>query len=171
MSAIQQKLEDIFDMAVANQLPVEEFNEFIKFETTLDEIEYYIIPFLKRLNGYKIENIDNDNFLVIAQTIDLFLNQYFNKIKENGYYKGEQLSILSDWLCLNCEEFFYLTDNSIQIEDIYCTNCGSKSYRHSNQIQKARIDGLNAKEIIAMLNLKKHKTSLIAKGINDINLN
>ena len=171
MNAIQNKLDEIFDLIVANELPYEQFTEFRKFEIALDEVEQYILPFLKRLRSYKNENMDNDNFIIANQVIEFFTSHYFNEIKENGYYKGVQLTLLNDWLCLNCEEFFYLTDNNIEMDKICCTYCGSKSYRHSTKIQKARIDGLSVKEIIAKFNLKTTDKNLIKKGTNDININ
>lgn len=171
MDAIQNKLEEIFDLIVANELPYEQFTEFRKFEISLNEVEHYILPFLKRLNGYKDENMNNENFLLANQVIEFFTLHYFNEIKENGYYKGVQITLLNDWLCLNCEEFFYLTDNNIEMDKICCTHCGSKSYRHSTKIQKSRIDGLSAKEIIALNNLKINNPNLPRKSINDINLN
>lgn len=165
MDAIQYKLANIFDLIVANELPYEQFTEFRKFEISLDEIEQYILPFLKRLRNYMDENTDNDNFLIANQVIEFFTLHYFNEIKENGYYKGIQLTFLNDWLCLNCEEFFYLTDNNIEMEKICCTNCGSRSYRHSTKIQKARIDGLSVTEIIAKFNLKITDTNIVKRGL------
>lgn len=171
MDALQNKLEEIFDLIVANEFPYEQFMEFSDFEISLVEVEQYILPFLNRLRIYKDENMDNDNFIIANQVIDLFIQHYFNEIKENVYYRGVQLSLLNDWLCLNCEAFFYLSDNYIEMEKICCTHCGSTNYRHSTKIQKARIDGLSVKEIITKFNLKVVEKNLIKRGTNDININ
>jgi hypothetical protein len=146
--SIEEKLSEIYELVVLNENTFDKFKEFKMLEISLTEISQNIIPFLAKINNLFIDKLEDGNLLAAAETLDYFTNTYFGEIKENGFYKGTKLSILKDWICLNCEDFFQLSDTQIEMDKICCTNCGSKSYRYSTKIQKAHIDGLDAKKII-----------------------
>lgn len=151
---IEEKLNEIYELVVQNENTFDKFMEFKMFEISLSEIGQYIIPFLARISNLFDDKIEEGNIISASETLDYFIGTYFGEIKENGFYKGTKLSILRDWICLDCEDFFYLSDTQIEMDKICCTNCGSKSYRHSTKIQKAHIDGLSAHEIIEKFKLK-----------------
>lgn len=154
---IEKKLKEIYKLVVQNENTFDKFMEFKMFEISLIEIGQFIIPFLARISKLFDDKLEEGNLLSATETLDFFTCTYFGEIKENGFYKGTKLSILKDWICLDCEDFFYLSDAQIELDKLCCTNCGSKSYRHSTKIQKAHIDGLSANEIIELFKLKKSK--------------
>jgi DNA-directed RNA polymerase subunit RPC12/RpoP len=151
---IEEKLNEIYELVVINENTFDKFKEFKMFEISLSEIDQYIIPFLARISNLFDDKLEEGNLLSAAETLDYFTCTYFGEIKENGFYKGTKLSVLKDWICLDCEDFFYLSDTQIELDKISCTNCGSNSFRHSTKIQKAHIDGLSAHEIIEQFKLK-----------------
>ena len=160
---IEEKLNEIYELVVQNENTFDKFMEFKLFEISLTEIGQYIIPFITRINNLFDDKLQEVNLLTATETLDYFTCTYFGEIKENGFYKGAKLSILKDWICLDCEDFFYLSDTQIELDKLCCTNCGSKSYRHSTKIQKAHIDGLSAHEIIERF---KFKINPIHKSIH-----
>lgn len=159
---IEEKLNEIYELVVLNENTFDKFIEFKMLEISLTEIGQFIIPFLARINSLFEDKLEEENLLSAAETLDYFIGTYFGEIKENGFYKGTKLSILKNWICLDCEDFFYLLDTQIEMDKICCTNCGSQSYRHSTKIQKAHIDGLSAQEIIEQFKLKNNKPCKIS---------
>jgi DNA-directed RNA polymerase subunit RPC12/RpoP len=152
---IEEKLNEIYELVVLNENTFDKFLEFKMLEISLTEISQFILPFLSKINNLFNDKSEEKNLLSASETLDYFIGTYFGQIKENGFYKGTKLSILKDWICLDCEDFFSISDMQIEMDKIHCTKCGSKSYRYSTKIQKAHIDGLSGYEIIEKFKLRK----------------
>ncbi len=139
MTGLEEKLDILF-LEIMNEETTPKKVKAMLDEMTLttSNVGYIIVPFLDRLEeigmgGLRLGNAPS--FWYIGEIMQVFVEKYFNHVKDRGYYKTTRTEFGKNMFCTNCNNFFDVPENSRnkKLSELKCTHCNS-SHWHWNTL-------------------------------------
>jgi hypothetical protein len=143
MNELDEKLDILFLEIMNEETSPKKVKAMLDEMTlTTSEVGYVIVPFLDRLEkigmgGLRLGNAPS--FWFIGEIMGVFVDKYFNQVKDKGYYKTTRIEVSKNLFCIDCNKFFDVLENK-KLNEIRCIHCNSPHWHHSKLLCKCLHD-------------------------------